>query len=51
MSNSCHTTWTRKDMKKHADTVKDNPNDVAIKLVTILVFLLCHRNTTFSPFF
>jgi hypothetical protein len=49
MSNSSHTTWTPKEMKKHTDAVKgyhpDNPNDTTFKLVTILVFLLCQKNT------
>ena len=55
MSDSSHTTWTPKDMKKCADAVKgrhpDNLNNAAFKLVTILVFLLCHKNITFPPFF
>ncbi len=54
MSGSSHAFQTPKDMKKHAVAIKgldpDNPpNNAAFKLVTILVFLLCHKYTTFPP--
>jgi hypothetical protein len=55
MSNSSNTTLTPKDMKKRTAIVlgldPDNPNDAAFKLVTILVFLLCHKKHNFPPLF
>ncbi len=42
-------------MNKLTDAVEgldpDDLNNSVFKLVTILVFLLCHKNTTFPPFF
>jgi hypothetical protein len=55
MADSTNATWTPKDMKKHAAALlgldPGNWNNVAFKLVTILVFLVCHKNKTFSPLF
>ncbi len=55
MTDRTSTTQTDKEMKKRAGVVKgideNDPNDMAFKLVTMFVYLLCCEYSFFLPFF
>jgi hypothetical protein len=55
MADSTNTIWMPKDMKKcTAAVTRLDPgdwNNVAFKMVTILVLLVCHKTKTVFPFF
>jgi len=55
MTDRTSTTRTDKEMKKHTGAVKgideNDPNDMAFKLVTMFVYLLCCEYSFFLPFF
>jgi len=55
MTNRTSTTRTDEEMKKCTGVVKgideNGPNDMAFKLVTMFVYLLCCEYSFFLPFF
>ena len=55
MTDRTSTTWTDEEMKKRTGVVKgineNDPNDMAFKLVTMFVYLLCCEYSFFLPFF
>jgi len=55
MTDRTSTTRTDKEMKKRTGAVKgideNDPNDMAFKLVTMFVYLLCYEYSFFLPFF
>jgi hypothetical protein len=54
MTNHTSTTQTDEEMKKRTGVVKgmdeNDPNDMAFKLVTMFVYLLCCEYSLFLPF-
>ena len=55
LTNRTSTTWTDEEMKKRTGVVKgidkNDLNDMAFKLVTMFVYLLCCEYSFFLPFF
>ena len=55
MTDRTSTTWTDEEMKMRTGVVKgideNDPNDMAFKLVTMFVYLLCCEYSFFLPFF
>ena len=54
MTDRTSTTWTDEEMKMRTGVVKgideNDPNDMAFKLVTMFVYLLCCEYSFFLPF-
>ena len=55
MTDRTSTTWTDEEMKMRTGVVKgideNDPNDMAFKLVTMFVYLLCCEYSFFFAFF